>query len=627
MILVLRMVPHFRTYPDFLVVLFSSENKAWKIADFGLTSEGTSNRLITTRYSRGRPCYRAPELLSDAQGRYSNKSDIWSLGCIVYELLIGEKAFAGDYAVFKYASIPTSLMPHDGSGSSHSFFEAFIEKLLAVNPTDRPSAEQAKDLNQLICFTVTSTPPDLRGSMPATLLEAARRGRLDIVTIMLKDAERSPVWIEVFNQSLKLAVIYQHKDIVKELVSAGANGCDALCIASVEGDLEAIHMLLTAGVDVHSKDQQGYTALLYATHNGQIEAARILIEAAGNLQNPDEIPDATLPGSMTLAVKTDICYQMADISGFKICNWNFQYIPTVPSHSLRNAPNLKRWFSISENTSNRKIDVTLMTSFSNLSTFRCIRISPDGKYLATSCGGIVCILDIIAALEVVTFGVNDQPEITSICFTADSQHVIIAAVKPIICLYNIHSGKTKREFTTKNLESFVTCLDISPAGDRFASGSSDLTAQIWDIESGQVLMSLICDHSIERLEFSPDGNLVTIGSSDNVILWDINKKCVSNKFLGYRYSSFSTPEFIITSNPGFQKMAVWQLLSSGAVLAKPTDQMFSLSSGLPRASPDGKWIACGAMGHIRFHNIISRELEFAIFAPARWNWYLTCTCS
>ena len=29
-----------------LIVLFSSKTEKWKIADFGLTSEGTSNRLI-----------------------------------------------------------------------------------------------------------------------------------------------------------------------------------------------------------------------------------------------------------------------------------------------------------------------------------------------------------------------------------------------------------------------------------------------------------------------------------------------------------------------------------------------------------------------------------------------------
>ena len=60
----------------------------WKIADFGLTSEATSNRLVTSRSARGKPSYRAPELLRETKAGYNNKADIWSLGCIGFELLL-----------------------------------------------------------------------------------------------------------------------------------------------------------------------------------------------------------------------------------------------------------------------------------------------------------------------------------------------------------------------------------------------------------------------------------------------------------------------------------------------------------------------------------------------------------
>src|SRR5271170_2150554 len=86
----------------FKIVLYSSSTRRWKIADFGLTSPGTSNRLITTRYSRGRACYRAPEMLNEEQGVYSNKADIWSFGCVLFEMITGRRAFAGDFAVFQY---------------------------------------------------------------------------------------------------------------------------------------------------------------------------------------------------------------------------------------------------------------------------------------------------------------------------------------------------------------------------------------------------------------------------------------------------------------------------------------------------------------------------------------------
>lgn len=39
----------------------------------------------------GTPCYTAPEIYM--QQNYDHKADIWSLGCVIYELCTGRKAF------------------------------------------------------------------------------------------------------------------------------------------------------------------------------------------------------------------------------------------------------------------------------------------------------------------------------------------------------------------------------------------------------------------------------------------------------------------------------------------------------------------------------------------------------
>ena len=74
----------------------------WKITDFGF-SETMARGWQPKRLSFGRMTrnYFAPELLISY--RYDKKVDIWSAGCLLYELAVGKPAFLTDEAVRQYA--------------------------------------------------------------------------------------------------------------------------------------------------------------------------------------------------------------------------------------------------------------------------------------------------------------------------------------------------------------------------------------------------------------------------------------------------------------------------------------------------------------------------------------------
>ena len=109
----------------------------------------TSKQAQTTVFSRGTASYRAPEVLSE-QPSYTNKVDIFALGCILYELVACKKVFREDWAVREYALGRKELpMPQTSWASSaqQGLFDT-LSCLLKVDWKERPSALDAVVLIQ-----------------------------------------------------------------------------------------------------------------------------------------------------------------------------------------------------------------------------------------------------------------------------------------------------------------------------------------------------------------------------------------------------------------------------------------------------------------------------------------------
>ena len=127
-------------------VLYSHEQQAWKIADFGLAAQGTSKIARTTTYSRGTPSYRAPETILNA--KFTNKVDIFATGCILFEVVFLQKAFPhGDWQVCEYAKSHTKLPIPEKADTiidwrRKEFVNAMLLNMLQIDSTGRPSASE-----------------------------------------------------------------------------------------------------------------------------------------------------------------------------------------------------------------------------------------------------------------------------------------------------------------------------------------------------------------------------------------------------------------------------------------------------------------------------------------------------
>lgn len=120
--------------------IFLDANMNIKIGDFGLAA------LLFSKNDRkkticGTPNYIAPEILYGRDKGHSYEVDIWSVGVIMYVMLLGKPPFQSKTVDTIYERIKTNdyKIPQTANISKSS--RDLIKAMLASNPNDRPSIE------------------------------------------------------------------------------------------------------------------------------------------------------------------------------------------------------------------------------------------------------------------------------------------------------------------------------------------------------------------------------------------------------------------------------------------------------------------------------------------------------
>ena len=110
------------------------------VADFGIAlavSTAGRERLTETGLSLGTPAYMSPEQAS-AEPKVDGRTDQYSLGCVLYEMLAGEPPYTGPTAQAIIAKRLTEPVPHLRTLRDVSpAVEAAVTKALAKAPADR----------------------------------------------------------------------------------------------------------------------------------------------------------------------------------------------------------------------------------------------------------------------------------------------------------------------------------------------------------------------------------------------------------------------------------------------------------------------------------------------------------
>ncbi|MDH3497960.1 MAG: serine/threonine-protein kinase [Gemmatimonadota bacterium] len=135
------------------------------VADFGIGKALSGGASVTqTGMTLGTPTYMSPEQAS-GEGDIDGRSDLYSLACVLYEMLTGEPPFTGPTAQAVIAKRFVSPIPKVGvTRDVPPALETAVTRALARTPVDRyPSAAEFAEALRVVTRSMTGphrTPPE-----------------------------------------------------------------------------------------------------------------------------------------------------------------------------------------------------------------------------------------------------------------------------------------------------------------------------------------------------------------------------------------------------------------------------------------------------------------------------------
>jgi len=123
--------------------VFLAQDGRVRLGDFGLCKHTRNPGVGTATFSHaGTDCYMAPEMLSSS--RYGKPADIWSLGCVLYELVAGHFMWELDgilgAMVMTDAQTVPKLILENACPAVGSALRSLLKRLLSIKPDTRPTA-------------------------------------------------------------------------------------------------------------------------------------------------------------------------------------------------------------------------------------------------------------------------------------------------------------------------------------------------------------------------------------------------------------------------------------------------------------------------------------------------------
>ena len=587
--------------PSNILVTVQGDRAVPKIIDFGiakiLTHTFTEGTLFTQQGQLlGTPEYMSPEQVDMATQDIDTRSDIYSLGVLLYVLLSGALPFDRE-----------SLEKGGFSGIQRT-----IRELEPPNPSTRLSGlgEEAKEIAERRKTQVLALARRLHRELEWIPLKAMRKER---VRRYRSVSDLSDDIQNYLNGAPLIAgpesTIYRARKFVRK--HAGSVAMVALV---------AVVIILGLVVSIFMGCRAEQARKKEATARKQVEQALVRAENAERIaQQQRELAEERAEEYRRLLyfnriALADVSYREgnirrvrellescpADLRGWEWYRLNYiseQSSKTIHGHDawkLGISPDGKR---IAAGGSNHAVKIWDATSCVELLTLlghnrRVINsaFSPDGKRIVSGAyDGTIIVWDAENAKELMTLkGHKDR---AGAYFSPDGTRIISGSVDKTLIVWDAKTGNELIAWDTH--EDVARCHAISTDGKYIVSGGDDNVLRLWDATTGAELM-ILRGHKegIRSVAFSPTGKHIISGSYDSTIkVWDAGTGEELKTLCGHKdtiYSvAFDSRGKRIASGSRDGTIKLWDV-ESGSELTTLRGHMDSVSS--VAFSPDGERI-------------------------------------
>jgi eukaryotic-like serine/threonine-protein kinase len=547
-----------------------------KVIDFGVakaTGEQLTDKTLFTNFAQmiGTPLYMSPEQAELTGVDVDTRSDVYSLGVLLYELLTGTTPLDKDrlkQAAFdEVRRIIREEEPPRPSARLNKMGKEALSVFSALRKSDQ------KQLGRLVC--------DELDWIVMKALEKERGRRYDTASALSADVQRylrdEPVeacppsaWYRFrkFARRRKAALWILTGITLSVIISAIALAVSNVRVSrSLEQETAAKSELVMA---LERERRNSYSQRIALADREW---------SSNNLHRMEELLNE--------------CPQ--DLRG-----WEWNYLKRLRYSTLRPLRHDSMVLSAAFSPDGRYLATSTQAGVlrlwdtksgqlyrkwqAHLQNADSLEFSPDGRYLASgSWDGTVKVWELKKALrskvDEPLLQLNQDSRVWSVTFSPDGRRLASAAGR-----VTSESGKVKvwdfsthQEVLTLSFSNKVSCVKFSPDGQRLATVSGELL-QVWDAHSGREQLKC-SDHdgNLQGVVFSPDGNcLATVGGvisvhpDREIKLWDAHTgreiRTLRGHVGGLRSVAFSPNGRRLASAGLDQNVRLWDAATGQEVL-------------------------------------------------------------